>query len=121
MVVFGSGNENNNNLTWHQIYEEKMKLLILGNTLAATAATAPSCAAYLMPSTPQSTCRSGRNEPLSGQFFLVLNRPVMGDPLFLQMKQHNSRRALSGALKKFSVAAINTRYALTRHRHWQAA
>ncbi len=112
---------NKRSLTWHQIYEEKMKLLILATTLAAIVATAPSCAAYLMPQHPQSTSRSGRDEPLSGQFSWLLNRPVMGDPLFLQMKQHTARRALSGALKKSSVAAISTGTALARHRHWQAA
>lgn len=40
----------------------------------------------------------------------LLNRPVMGDPLFLQMKNTTARRALSGALKKSSVAAISIRY-----------
>ncbi len=45
----------------------------------------------------------------------------MGDPLFLQMKQHNSAAGVVGRVKKSSVAAINTGTALTRHRHWQAA
>ncbi len=32
----------------------------------------------------------------------------MGDPLFLQMKQHNSAAGVVGRVKKSSVAAINT-------------
>ncbi len=36
----------------------------------------------------------------------LLNRPVMGDPLFLQMKQHNSAAGVVGPF----VAVINTRY-----------
>lgn len=30
----------------------------------------------------------------------LLNRPVMGDPLFLQMKQHNSAAGVVGRVKK---------------------
>ncbi len=46
----------------------------------------------------------------------------MGDPLFLQMKQHNSAAGVVGRVKK----VLRRRYqhrgiALTRHRHWQAA
>lgn len=40
----------------------------------------------------------------------LLNRPVMGDPLFLQMKQHNSAAGVVGRVKKSSVAAISTVY-----------
>lgn len=40
----------------------------------------------------------------------LLNRPVMGDPLFLQMKRHNSAAGVVGRVKKSSVAATNTRY-----------
>lgn len=40
----------------------------------------------------------------------LLNRPVMGDPLFLQMKQHNSAAGVVGRVKKSSVAATSTRY-----------
>lgn len=40
----------------------------------------------------------------------LLNRPVMGDPLFLQMKQHNSAAGVVGRVKKSSVAATSIRY-----------
>lgn len=40
----------------------------------------------------------------------LLNRPVMGDPLFLQMKQHNSAAGVVGRVKKSSVAVTNIRY-----------
>lgn len=40
----------------------------------------------------------------------LLNRPVMGDPLFLQMKKHNSAAGVVGRVKKSSVAAISIRY-----------
>lgn len=40
----------------------------------------------------------------------LLNRPVMGDPLFLQMKQHNSVAGVVGRVKKSSVAATSIRY-----------
>lgn len=51
----------------------------------------------------------------------LLNRPVMGDPLFLQMKNTTARQALSGALKSPPSPLPASGIALTRHRHWQAA
>ncbi len=52
----------------------------------------------------------------------LLNRPVMGDPLFLQMKQHNSAAGVVGRVKKSPPSPLPASgIALTRHRHWQAA
>lgn len=51
----------------------------------------------------------------------LLNRPVMGDPLFLQMKQHNSAAGVVGRVKSPPSPLSAPGIALTRHRHWQAA
>lgn len=51
----------------------------------------------------------------------LLNRPVMGDPLFLQMKQHNSAAGVVGRVKSPPSPLSTPGIALTRHRHWQAA
>lgn len=51
----------------------------------------------------------------------LLNRPVMGDPLFLQMKQHNSAAGVVGRVKSSPSPLPAPGIALTRHRHWQAA
>lgn len=40
----------------------------------------------------------------------LLNRPVMGDPLFLQMKQHNSAAGVVGRVKKVLRRATSIRY-----------
>ncbi len=103
------------------IYEEKMKLLILGNHTCGNRGTAPSCAAYLMPSISSVHMPNGRNEPLSGQFFLAAQPPGNGDPLFLQMKKHNSAAGVVGRLKKSSVTATSTRYCSHASPTWQAA
>lgn len=51
----------------------------------------------------------------------LLNRPVMGDPLFLQMKQHNSAAGVVGRVKSPPSPLSTPGIALARHRHWQAA
>ncbi len=51
----------------------------------------------------------------------LLNRPVMGDPLFLQMKKHNSAAGVVGRVKSPPSPLPASGIALTRHRHWQAA
>lgn len=37
----------------------------------------------------------------------LLNRPVMGDPLFLQMKQHNSATGVMGRVKKSTSSSLS--------------
>jgi colanic acid/amylovoran biosynthesis protein len=58
-----------------------MKLLILGNHTCGNRGDSAILRGLLDAINPLSLNRSGRDEPLSGQLFLVLNRPVMGDPL----------------------------------------
>ncbi len=52
----------------------------------------------------------------------LLNRPVMGDPLFLQMKQHNSAAGVVGRVKKSPPSPLPASgIAFPCDRHWQAA
>lgn len=39
----------------------------------------------------------------------LLNRPVMGDPLYSQMKQHNNAAGVMGRVKKCCVVATSIR------------
>lgn len=102
MVVFGSGNEHNKHgLTWHQIYEEKMKLLILGNHTCGNRGDSAILRGLLDAINilnPHAEVDVMSRYPVSSSW--LLNRPVMGDPLFLQMKQHNSAAGVVGRVKK---------------------
>ena len=89
------------NLTWHQIYEEKMKLLILGNHTCGNRGDSAILRGLLDAINilnPHAEVDVMSRYPVSSSW--LLNRPVMGDPLFLQMKQHNSAAGVVGRVKK---------------------
>lgn len=88
-----------------------MKLLILGNHTCGNRGDSAILRGLLDAINilnPQAEVDVMSRYPVSSSW--LLNRPVMGDPLFLQMKQHNSAAGVVGRVKKSSVAAINTRY-----------
>jgi colanic acid/amylovoran biosynthesis protein len=72
----------------------------LAITPAATVATAPFCGLLdaIARIEPQAEVDVMSRYPVSSSW--LLNRPVMGDPLYSQMKAHNTAAGLMGRVKK---------------------
>lgn len=99
-----------------------MKLLILGNHTCGNRGDSAILRGLLDAINilnPQAEVDVMSRYPVSSS--RLLNRPVMGDPLFLQMKQHNSAAGVVGRVKSPPSPLPASGIALTRHRHWQAA
>ena len=81
-----------------------MKLLILGNH-ARTATRGDSAILRGLPDAINILSPHAEVDVMSrypvGSSWQPLNRPVMGDPLFLQMKKHNSAAGVAGRVRKF--------------------
>ena len=78
-----------------------MKLLILGNHTCGNRGDSAILRGLLDAINilnPQAEVDVMSRYPVSSSW--LLNRPVMGDPLFLQMKQHNSAAGVVGRVKK---------------------
>ncbi|VDZ78106.1 extracellular polysaccharide biosynthesis protein [Salmonella bongori] len=100
-----------------------MKLLILGNHTCGNRGDSAilrgllDAINYLQ---PEAQVDVMSRYPVSSSW--LLNRPVMGDPLFLQMKQHNSAAGVMGRVKKSASSSLSTPgAAFPGNRHWQTA
>lgn len=98
-----------------------MKLLILGNHTCGNRGDSAILRGLLDAINilnPQAEVDVMSRYPVSSSW--LLNRPVMGDPLFLQMKQRNSAAGVVGRVKKVLRRRYQHQVLLARHRHWQS-
>lgn len=92
-----------------------MKLLILGNHTCGNRGDSAILRGLLDAINilnPQAEVDVMSRYPVSSS--RLLNRPVMGDPLFLQMKQHNSAAGVVGRVKKSPPSPLSTPVLLSR-------